>query len=47
LRAGRLIRLLQPFECDEAKLYVTYATRTHLPPRMRLFIDFILGALKM
>ena len=46
LRAGRLIRLLQPFECDEAKLYVTYATRTHLPPRMRLFIDFILGALK-
>ena len=47
LRAGRLIRLLQPFECDEAKLYVTYATRTHLPPRMRLFIDFLLGALKM
>jgi DNA-binding transcriptional LysR family regulator len=47
LRAGRLIRLLRPFECDEAKLYVTYATRTHLPPRMRLFIDFILGALKM
>ena len=47
LRTGRLIRLLQPFECDEAKLYVTYATRTHLPPRMRLFIDFILGALKM
>jgi DNA-binding transcriptional LysR family regulator len=46
LRTGRLIRLLQPFECDEAKLYVTYATRTHLPPRMRLFIDFILGALK-
>jgi DNA-binding transcriptional LysR family regulator len=47
LGAGRLIRLLQPFECDEAKLYVTYATRTHLPPRMRLFIDFLLGALKM
>jgi DNA-binding transcriptional LysR family regulator len=46
LAAGRLVRLLQPFECDEAKLYVTYATRTHLPPRMRLFIDFILGALK-
>ncbi len=46
LAAGRLIRLLQPFECDEAKLYVTYATRTHLPPRMRLFIDFMLGALK-
>ena len=25
LRSGRLVRLLQPFECDESKLYVTYA----------------------
>jgi DNA-binding transcriptional LysR family regulator len=46
LQAGRLIRLLEPFECDEAKLYVTYATRTHLPPRLRLFIDFIVSALQ-
>jgi DNA-binding transcriptional LysR family regulator len=46
LQAGRLIRLLEPFECDEAKLYVTYATRTHLPPRMRLFIDFMVSALQ-
>ena len=46
LQAGRLIRLLEPFECDEAKLYVTYATRTHLPPRMRLFIDFMVSALE-
>jgi DNA-binding transcriptional LysR family regulator len=45
-RAGRLIRLLEPFESDEAKLYVTYATRTHLPPRMRLFIDFMVSALQ-
>ena len=45
-RAGLLIRLLEPFECDEAKLYVTYATRTHLPPRMRLFIDFMVSALQ-
>lgn len=46
LGAGRLIRLLEPFECDEVKLYVTYATRTHLPPRMRLFIDFVVSALE-
>jgi DNA-binding transcriptional LysR family regulator len=46
LRSGRLIRLLEPFECDEIKLYVAYATRTHLPPRVRLFIDFMVGALQ-
>ena len=46
LGAGRLIRLLEPFECDEVKLYVTYATRTHLPPRMRLFTDFVVSALE-
>jgi DNA-binding transcriptional LysR family regulator len=46
LRAGRLVRLLEPFEYDEAKLFVTYATRTHLPPRLRLFIDFIVSALQ-
>lgn len=46
LRSGRLIRLLEPFECDEIKLYATYATRTHLPPRVRLFIDFVVEALQ-
>lgn len=46
LRSGRLTRLLEPFECDEVKLYATYATRTHLPPRVRLFIDFIVSALQ-
>ena len=46
LRSGRLIRLLEPFECDEVKLHVTYATRTHLPPRLRLFIDFVVSALQ-
>jgi DNA-binding transcriptional LysR family regulator len=46
LRSGRLIRLLEPFECDEIKLYVNYATRTHLPPRVRLFVDFIVSALQ-
>jgi DNA-binding transcriptional LysR family regulator len=45
IQAGRLVQLLKPFQCDELNLYATYATRTHLPPRMRLFIDFVVQAL--
>jgi DNA-binding transcriptional LysR family regulator len=45
IRAGRLVHLLKPFQCDELNLYATYATRTHLPPRMRLFIDFLVQEL--
>ena len=45
IRAGRLVQLLKPFQCDELNLYATYATRTHLPPRMRLFIDFVVQEL--
>jgi DNA-binding transcriptional LysR family regulator len=45
IQAGRLVQLLQPFQCDELNLYATYATRTHLPPRMRLFIDFVVQEL--
>jgi DNA-binding transcriptional LysR family regulator len=46
IKAGRLVRLLESFQCDEMNLYVTYATRSHLPPRMRLFIDFVVSTLK-
>lgn len=45
LRSGRLVELLEPFCCDELKLYATYATRRHLPPRMRVLIDFLVGEL--
>ena len=45
IRAGRLVHILKPFQCDELNLYATYATRTHLPPRMRLFIDFVVQEL--
>jgi DNA-binding transcriptional LysR family regulator len=45
IQAGRLVQLLKPFQCDELNLYATYATRTHLPPRMRLFIDFVVQEL--
>lgn len=46
VKAGRLVQLLKPFECDEMNLHVSYASRTHLPPRMRLFIDFVINALQ-
>ncbi len=41
LAAGRLIELLKPFSHDEINLYIVYPTRTHLPPRIRVFIDFL------
>lgn len=41
LMAGRLVRPLEAFECDQINLYAVYASRAHLPQRMRLFLDFI------
>ncbi len=46
VRAGRLVRPLERFEFDAMNLHLTYATRSHLPPRMRLFIDFVVNALQ-
>ncbi|KAF1702076.1 LysR family transcriptional regulator [Pseudoxanthomonas suwonensis] len=41
IRSGRLVRPLEAFECDRINLYAVYASRAHLPQRMRLFLDFI------
>ena len=46
LQAGRLVEFLAPFACNEISLYATYASRVHLPPRVRLFLDFIAPGLK-
>ena len=46
LEAGRLVALLTPFACDEINLNVVYATRAHLPPRIRVFIDFMVEAMR-
>jgi DNA-binding transcriptional LysR family regulator len=45
LAEGRLIELLVPYACDETNLYATYATRRHMPSRVRVFIDFIAAAM--
>jgi len=41
IKAGRLVRPLEAFECDPINLYAVYMPRTRLPQRMRLFLDFI------
>jgi DNA-binding transcriptional LysR family regulator len=41
LRDGRLVEVLAPFAYNEINLYAVYPTRTHLPPRVRVFIDFV------
>jgi DNA-binding transcriptional LysR family regulator len=41
LRTGRLVELLAPFSADAINLYVTYPTKSHLPRRVRVFIDFM------
>jgi DNA-binding transcriptional LysR family regulator len=46
LKSGRLVEILAPYACDEIKLYVTYATRSYLPLRLRVFIDFMAAALR-
>jgi DNA-binding transcriptional LysR family regulator len=45
LREGRLVECLAPYACDEISLYVVFATRRHMPPRLRVFVDFIAAAL--
>jgi DNA-binding transcriptional LysR family regulator len=45
LRTGRLVELLAPYACDEIKLYAAYPTRQYLPPRTRVFIDFMAKSL--
>ena len=45
LRTGRLVELLAPYACDEIKLYAAYPSRQYLPPRARVFIDFMAKSL--
>jgi DNA-binding transcriptional LysR family regulator len=45
LADGRLVELLKPYACDDICLYASYATRRHLPSRVRVFIDFIAAAM--
>jgi DNA-binding transcriptional LysR family regulator len=46
LEDGRLVELLAPYSHDMMNLYAVYANRSHLPQRMRMFIDFISSGLQ-
>jgi DNA-binding transcriptional LysR family regulator len=45
LRTGRLVELLAPYACDGIKLYAAYPSRQYLPPRTRVFTDFMAKSL--
>lgn len=45
LRAGRLVELLAPFSGNVINLYATYPAKSHLPRRVRVFIDFMLAGI--
>ena len=41
LRAGRLVHVLAGFAPMREQIYLVYPTRRHLPPRVRVVIDFL------
>jgi DNA-binding transcriptional LysR family regulator len=45
LEDGRLVEVLAVYNHDPINLYAVYANRSHLPQRMRMFIDFISSGL--
>jgi DNA-binding transcriptional LysR family regulator len=45
LEAGTLVECLKDFWCDEIDLFAICASRQHLPPRIRIFLDYISATL--
>jgi DNA-binding transcriptional LysR family regulator len=45
LANGTIVQCLAPFWCDSIDLFAIWATQTHLPLRVRVFLDFIADAL--
>jgi DNA-binding transcriptional LysR family regulator len=45
LTEGTIVQCLEPFWCDQIDLFAICANRTHQPPRIRVFLDFIAKAL--
>jgi DNA-binding transcriptional LysR family regulator len=44
LTSGALVECLADYHCDEIELYAVFASRRHLPPRVRVFLDFVARA---
>jgi DNA-binding transcriptional LysR family regulator len=45
LETGRLVEVLAPYSASEINLYVFYPSRSHLPQRVRVFIDFLVASM--
>lgn len=45
LAAGQLVTLLDDFELDREPIYAVYASKRHLSPRVRVFLEFAAGRL--
>ncbi len=41
LRRGSLVECLADYHCDRIDLYAVFASRRHLSPRVRVFLDFV------
>jgi DNA-binding transcriptional LysR family regulator len=41
LAEGTIVQCLEPYWCDQIDLFAICANRTHQPPRIRAFLDFI------
>lgn len=41
LADGTIVQCLEPFWCDQIDLFAICANRTHQPPRIRAFLEFI------
>jgi DNA-binding transcriptional LysR family regulator len=44
LRAGRLVECLANYRFDEIELFATFQPRRPIPPRIRLFVDFMVAS---
>lgn len=47
LRAGTLVEVLPQWRAVELGIYAVYPTRLHVAPKVRLLIDFLVGALRL
>jgi DNA-binding transcriptional LysR family regulator len=45
LKDGRLVEVLAPFAYNAINLYAVYPAREHLPPRVRVFLDFAIASI--
>jgi DNA-binding transcriptional LysR family regulator len=41
VRSGALVECLSPYWCDEIELYACFASRGHMPQRVRTFTDYL------